>query len=54
MDFWCDKQAIDEKGVVICLAHLAEGRALNCPWKSNDERVKAEYLCSECMSIEKR
>ena len=31
---WCDNQSVDEMGKVICLAHLAEARVPDCPYKS--------------------
>lgn len=31
---WCDNQSVDELGKVICLAHLAEARVPDCPYKS--------------------
>lgn len=45
--FWCTNQTIDSNGRMTCLAHLAEGRALNCPYANNEERLKAEYPCQD-------
>lgn len=37
---WCDNQSVDEMGKVICLAHLAEARVPDCPYKvKRSERV---------------
>lgn len=36
---WCDNQSVDELGKVICLAHLAEARVPDCPYKSKEERA---------------
>ena len=38
---WCDNQSVDELGKVICLAHLAEARVPDCPYKSKEERASA-------------
>lgn len=47
MDLWCGNQWVDENGVVACLAHLAEARVLNCPYKDNEDRLSHEYPCSD-------
>ncbi len=44
--FWCDWQGEDDQGV-FCLAHWHEGRILNCPYSSPEDREKAEYPCSD-------
>ena len=44
---WCDNQSVDEMGKVICLAHLAEARVPDCPYKSKEERASAKYPCSD-------
>lgn len=44
---WCNNQSVDELGKVICLAHLAEARVPDCPYKSKEERVSAKYPCSD-------
>ena len=44
---WCDNQSVDELGKVICLAHLAEARVPDCPYKSKEERASAKYPCSD-------
>lgn len=44
---WCDNQSVDELGKVICLAHLAEARVPDCPYKSKEERAIAKYPCSD-------
>ena len=44
---WCDNQQLDENHEVICLAHLAEGRALKCPYRDAAERETTEYPCSD-------
>lgn len=46
MKLWCTNQGIDEEGV-FCMAHLAEDRAFNCPYKDALECNKAEYPCSD-------
>ena len=45
--FWCEEQGLDENKTVICMAHLAEGRVLDCPYKNNADRMKAYYPCSD-------
>lgn len=47
IEYWCDNQCLDENGVITCLAHLAEARALTCPYKTNEERLTATYPCSD-------
>ena len=47
---WCDNQSVDELGKVICLAHLAEARVPDCPYKSKEERASAKYPCSDYMA----
>lgn len=47
MSLWCENQMIDEDNYVICLAHLAEGRALDCPYENNEKRMESEYPCSD-------
>lgn len=42
---WCKNQMLDERNQVMCLAHLAEGRVLSCPYKSNLERENDKYPC---------
>lgn len=44
---WCAEQEFDETGEVICMAHLAEGRVPNCPYKTPLDRKRAEYPCSD-------
>lgn len=44
---WCENQAIDSNNHITCLAHLAEGRALDCPYTDNKERLRADYPCSD-------
>lgn len=44
---WCEQQMLDEKGVIMCTAHLAEGRVFDCPYNDNEERLKAKYPCSD-------
>ncbi len=44
---WCENQALDEHGQVICLAHLAEARVLNCPYSNEAERKTKKYPCSD-------
>lgn len=44
---WCENQAVDENGSIMCLAHLAEGRVLDCPYESEEQRLKSEYPCSD-------
>ena len=42
-----NNQSVDELGKVICLAHLAEARVPDCPYKSKEERASAKYPCSD-------
>ncbi len=44
---WCAEQEFDETGEVVCMAHLAEGKAPNCPYKTPLDREEAEYPCSD-------
>lgn len=45
---WCDNQLWSrEDQSFTCLAHLAEARAFACPYKDNEERMRAEYPCSD-------
>jgi hypothetical protein len=46
-NLWCDNQMLDENNIIICVAHLAEGRVFDCPYKNNDERLNAHYPCSD-------
>ena len=45
-ELWCNEQGLDENGRVICLAHLAEARVFDCPYKDAEERLKSKYHCS--------
>lgn len=47
MKLWYQQQMIDKDNYIICLAHLAEGRVFDCPYENNEERIKAEYPCSD-------
>lgn len=47
---WCEYQGVDEEGIY-CTAHLAEGRVLSCPYPNTEERLKAEYPCSDYKHI---
>lgn len=42
---WCEQQMLDEKGIIMCTAHLAEGRVFDCPYNDNEERLKSKYPC---------
>lgn len=45
---WCVNQTTDsDSGQIICMAHLAESRALDCPYKDPNERWHAQYPCSD-------
>lgn len=46
MELWCKHQGKDDEGI-FCAAHLHEDRAFNCPYKSPEARLKAEYPCSD-------
>ena len=52
---WCNNQYICEedkgKGTFTCLAHLAEGRAFQCPYKDKESRQKTQYPCSDFEEI---
>lgn len=43
---WCVNQSVENDNI-ICLAHLAEGRVFNCPYKSADERLQYVHACSD-------
>ena len=45
---WCENKirCVDD-GSIICLAHMVEGRALTCPYKTAQERANAEHPCSD-------
>ena len=46
MRIWCYYQeGLDGEEKLICTAHLAEGRVFNCPYKSNEDRLKSTYPC---------
>lgn len=46
MQIWCHYQdPLDGEEKLICTAHLAEGRVFNCPYKSNEDRLKSTYPC---------
>ena len=48
MAFWCDHQMLLNDGVtVVCAAHLAEGRVLDCPYQSNEDCMKSPCPCSD-------
>lgn len=48
MGLWCDYQMLLSDGItVVCAAHPAEGRAIDCPYPSNEERLKSRYPCCE-------
>lgn len=42
---------INKDNYIICLAHLAEGRVLDCLYKNNEKRMEFEYLCSDYRRI---
>lgn len=44
---WCDNQMLDKENKVMCLAHLADGRVFDCPYRSYNERINAEHPCSD-------
>lgn len=47
-ELWCDNQVIEkDTEVIICIAHLAEGKAFNCPYESLTRRKESKYPCSE-------
>lgn len=46
-ELWCEEQGRDENKSIICLAHLAEGRVLDCPYLNKEDRLKAYYPCSD-------
>ena len=53
-NFWCENQMLDENNIIICVAHLAEGRVFDCPYKDNDKRLQANYPCSNYKEIKER
>jgi hypothetical protein len=44
--FWCKHRCKDSEGI-FCDAHIAEGRIFNCPYGTLEDRLKAEYPCSD-------
>lgn len=44
---WCDNQQIVEDGGIVCLAHMAEARVFDCPYKNNEDRLDSRYPCSD-------
>lgn len=44
---WCANQILDENNKVSCIAHLAEGRVLDCPYTNAESRLEAQYPCSD-------
>lgn len=44
---WCANQILDEDNKVSCIAHLAEGRVLDCPYTNAETRLEAQYPCSD-------
>lgn len=44
---WCKKQMEDTKKRLICAAHLADGRAFECPYKNAEQRDAADYPCAD-------
>ena len=50
---WCNQQISDETGgVVLCLAHLAECRIFNCPYESNEKRLKSQFPCCDYEAVD--
>lgn len=48
MELWCDYQMLLSDGMtIVCAAQLAEGLVLDCPYSSNEERLKSLYPCCE-------
>ena len=47
LKFWCENQSIDIDKHIICLAHLAEDRVLDCPYNALTERKMSRYPCSD-------
>ena len=44
---WCENQAIDVKGRVLCMAHAAENKVFVCPYPDNPNRLRSTYPCSD-------
>lgn len=42
--FWCENQREDDEGIY-CIAHLYEGRVLDCPYASKEEMI---FLTKQC------
>lgn len=43
---WCKNQTISDSDV-ICLAHLAEGRAPDCPYSNYEDLLSSKYPCAD-------
>lgn len=54
MKCWCRNhiKTLDDIKNPSCTAHLAEGRCFECPYKSQEDRLKTEYPCSDFKPIE--
>lgn len=44
---FCENQSISTEGDVLCLAHMAEARVPDCPWRTPEDRLRAVYPCSD-------
>lgn len=55
MKLWCKnqlQQIIGGEMCTICMAHLAEGRVLDCPYDDNSKRMKSKYPCVDYKELE--
>lgn len=50
---WCSNQVKIKTGEIVCIAHLAEGRAFVCPYNSNRSRTSDEFPCLDYDPIRK-
>jgi hypothetical protein len=55
LEKWCDQQRTCEedlgKGTFTCSAHMAEARAPQCPYKSNEDRKSRQYPCQDYQPV---
>lgn len=48
---FCEWQINCTNAENVCTAHLAEGRAGECPYENLEQREKAEFPCSDYEKI---
>lgn len=47
---FCVYQTIDDDGEVVCMASMAEGRLLICPYDNSTQAKEDEYHCLDYIS----